>query len=97
MEFIAPISGGIAALVMFVIIQSNGWFSGMLFQFFWFKDKADMVDPGIGSIAGFITTADIVTAIAFFLHPQKTSEALLKERANELISRITPLWKERMK
>jgi hypothetical protein len=86
--FIAPVLGGIASLVMFVIIQSNGWFSGMLFQFFWFKDKADMVDPGIGSIAGFIATATIVTAIAFFLHPKKTAEGLLKERANELISRI---------
>lgn len=85
-EIIATILGGISAIVIFLIIQSNGWFSG---EFFWPWDGGkSIINPEMGTFAGFVATAGIVVATAFFLHPKKTSEALLKERADELISRI---------
>ena len=85
-EIIAPMLGGIVAIIIFFIIQSNGWFSG---TFFWPWDGGKgIVNPDMGSAAGFVSTAALVVGIAFFLHPKKTSEALLKERADKLISRI---------
>ncbi len=70
---------------MLNLLKDKMSFSGMIF---WFGDNKSIVHPDTGSFVGLIASVAIVAAIAFFLHPKKTSETLLKERVNELISRI---------